>query len=85
VAKYVVLNLKQAAEQGLLTCHCGHPENNHFSWDDRARSCAHCLCKSYRVKTKKGCGKIIEVDAITKEDLEVAIQNDVVRAIKETA
>lgn len=74
MAKYVVLNLKQAAEQGLLTCHCGHPENNHFSWDDRARACAHCKCTNYRMKAKKGCGRIIDVDALTEQDLAAAIK-----------
>jgi hypothetical protein len=74
VAKYVVLNMKEAAAHGLLTCHCGHPENNHFTWDERAASCAHCKCANYREKTRKGAGKIIEVDAITQEDLAAAIK-----------
>ena len=36
---------KQALILGLLTCNCGHPENNHFNHND---SCARCDCKKYR-------------------------------------
>jgi hypothetical protein len=77
VSKYVVLNLKEAAAHGLLTCYCGHPENNHFSHDDRAKACAHCKCTNYRIKAKVGAGRLIDVDAITERDL--------AEAIKETA
>ena len=83
MAKYVVLNLQQAAAYGLLICHCGHPENNHFSHDERAKSCAHCKCANYRIKAKVGAGRIIEVDAITEKDLEVAIRTDLCVGMKE--
>ncbi len=36
---------KIALELGLLTCTCGHPENNHFDW--KLEPCAHCECKEY--------------------------------------
>ena len=84
MAEYVVLNLKQATAWGLLTCACGHAENTHFTWDERSAACAHCECKNYRMRTKPGAGKIIEVDAITEDDLVLSIQNDAIRAIKET-
>lgn len=74
MAKYLVLNLEEAARAGLITCTCGHPENNHFSWDDRAKSCAHCKCPNYRLKAKNGYGRLIDVPAITTDDLVDAIK-----------
>lgn len=41
----------EALSLGLLTCKCGHPENNHFNHTD---SCAHCDCKRYRERARVG-------------------------------
>jgi len=48
----IQMTRKQALEQGLLTCDCGHPENNHFDWD--LNPCAHCHCKSYEERPRVG-------------------------------
>lgn len=42
----LTMTRKRALELGLLTCSCGHPENNHFAFE--FRGCAHCDCKAYR-------------------------------------
>jgi len=42
----------RALELGLLTCSCGHPENNHF--DFNGHPCAHCDCKSYSERGRRG-------------------------------
>jgi hypothetical protein len=41
-----------ALRLGLLTCRCGHPDNNHFDWKDR--SCAHCNCERYDERPRVG-------------------------------
>lgn len=42
--KYVVkLTMKEALSLGIVHCKCGHPPNNHFSFDKKP--CAHCSCK----------------------------------------
>ncbi len=43
---------ERALSLGLLTCKCGHPDNNHFAWG--SRPCAHCKCKSLRETAKSG-------------------------------
>lgn len=48
----ITMTRQQALKQGLLTCTCGHPENNHF---DHNGSCAHCsFCKKYTEVSKVG-------------------------------
>jgi hypothetical protein len=44
--------IRLCAEQGLLTCTCGHPENNHF--DHGVHPCAHCKCLSYNERARVG-------------------------------
>jgi len=36
---------KDALSLGLLTCECGHPENNHFQHSGTC--CARCECKRF--------------------------------------
>ena len=50
VKKKVILSMthRRAQELGLLTCKCGHPENNHFTHDKHP--CAHCSCHAYSEK-----------------------------------
>jgi hypothetical protein len=43
---------KDAIELGLLTCECGHPENNHF--DMKKKPCAHCKCNEYSERSVRG-------------------------------
>jgi hypothetical protein len=43
---------KRALELGLITCMCGHPENNHFDW--KPQPCAHCNCRELREIPKRG-------------------------------
>lgn len=47
---------EEALQQGLLICTCGHPPNNHFSFNKH--SCAHCDCKQYTEISR--VGEIIE-------------------------
>lgn len=49
---------EQAMALGLLTCTCGHPENNHFEGSNRP--CAHCDCKKYTEVARKSAGKLIK-------------------------
>lgn len=49
---FIEMTRETALENGLLTCECGHPENNHFEWD--ANPCAHCECKAYRERARVG-------------------------------
>ncbi len=72
MTQYLVLNLQDAAAHGLLTCACGHPENNHFRTVKR-QPCAHCDCKAYRLKCR--AGRLIDVPAIIEADLVEAIQH----------
>jgi hypothetical protein len=55
---------KQALEQGLLICLCGHPENNHFSHG--TRSCARCECTNYKEKAR--VGELVSHDRDQPED-----------------
>ncbi len=48
----LLLTLEEAARYGLLSCTCGHPENNHFEFHDRP--CAHCGCQKYIVTARVG-------------------------------
>lgn len=48
----LVMTRQRALELGLLTCACGHPENNHFTHS--GRSCAHCPCRGYRERGISG-------------------------------
>ena len=43
---------KQALEQGLVVCECGHPKNNHFDFE--SFPCAHCKCKKYTATARVG-------------------------------
>lgn len=43
---------QRALEKDLLTCSCGHPENNHF--DFKAHPCAHCDCKGFDEVSRAG-------------------------------
>lgn len=54
-AKTLTLKMtrKRALELGLLTCKCGHPENNHFDFVS-GRPCAHCDCVELRERPKAG-------------------------------
>lgn len=54
MAKYITIRFtrEQAISQGLLTCECGWPANNHFNYTD---GCAHdSNCKKYREKARVG-------------------------------
>jgi hypothetical protein len=54
---------RQALEQGLLVCKCGHPENNHFDFGDGDTPCAHCShpkCTKYREVARSSVGTLIE-------------------------
>ena len=42
----------EALNKGLLTCECGHPENNHH--DFGTRSCARCDCQSFNEMSTVG-------------------------------
>lgn len=52
------MSRQRALELGLLTCECGHPSNNHFSWG--AQTCAHCKCTGYREKGRAGTELVSE-------------------------
>lgn len=54
----VTLTRQRALQLGLLVCTCGHPENNHFDWDDKI--CAFCSCKAYTEQGVSG----VEVERI---------------------
>ena len=47
LTEVVTLTMRRdrALELGLLTCACGHPENNHF--DHGRCPCAHCPCGEF--------------------------------------
>lgn len=45
---------EQAMALGLLTCTCGHPENNHF--EHGKRPCAHCECEKYIEVARESAG-----------------------------
>ena len=38
---------KEALQLNLLVCKCGHPINNHFTFDNKVVECARCSCKKY--------------------------------------
>lgn len=42
----ITITQAQACRMGIVFCECGHPPNNHFTFD--ACPCAHCECKEYR-------------------------------------
>ena len=48
----LTMTKKRAQELGLLTCTCGHPENNHF--EHGVRPCAHCPCPKFEQVGIKG-------------------------------
>ncbi len=51
------LTREEALQQGLLTCECGHPINNHFDFsalDRKYKPCAHCKCKDYKEVARIG-------------------------------
>lgn len=43
---------EEALMKDLLTCRCGHPENNHF--DHGKNPCAHCDCEEFKERTRVG-------------------------------
>lgn len=55
---------EQAMALGLLTCTCGHPENNHFismkKNGEHIMGCAHCKCAKYTEVARKSAGKLIK-------------------------
>lgn len=48
----IVMTRDEAKSLGLLTCACGHPENNHF--DHGKKPCAHCPCGKYDERSRVG-------------------------------
>ncbi|MHA2280191.1 MAG: hypothetical protein ACXAC5_04885 [Promethearchaeota archaeon] len=48
----IELTREEALSLGLLVCKCGHPPNNHFSFDNKP--CAHCKCVEYKEIARKG-------------------------------
>ena len=48
----IKLSQKQAEALGLVTCECGHPNNNHFG--NKKGPCAHCKCKKYHQVLRHG-------------------------------
>lgn len=48
----IAFTKKELQQLGLITCKCGHPDNNHFEWG--TRPCAHCKCSKYRQVVRFG-------------------------------
>ena len=48
----ITMTEQDALELDLIICECGHRHNNHFEWGKR--SCAHCDCKQYQPKARRG-------------------------------
>lgn len=52
--RYVVkLAMRDALELGIVHCECGHPPNNHFIGQGKAK-CARCKCQELRPKFSRG-------------------------------
>ncbi len=57
----IKLTQKQAEQLGLVTCECGHPNNNHFG--NKKGACAHCKCLKYRQILRYGLKLVKKIAA----------------------
>lgn len=72
--KVVVLRMTRlsALRAGLLFCTCGHPENNHFSFNNNP--CAHCDCRSYTEHARR------DMELIASDPAVADMNNDELQA-----